>query len=397
MVVLEPDARRNRGNFAIKASGATVWLEDGQEILNFAAGGLGYATPDVVEAVLEQMGKNPLSTRHFLSRPLAELSQRLAEVSPGDLEVSYFCNSGSEAVEGGLKLARGYHRDRRRFVSLRGAHHGSTLGALSVSGIEEMRTPLTSLPLEAVTAAGISELLDLIDRDTAAVIVEPWPGGGACPMSKQGWLRELSARCEETGALLIADEIRTGMGRSCRLFAVETEGVVPDIVVFGGVLGGGVVPLAGYISRRPINDRVYARRDPTLHASATGGNPAACAAGLATIGLLGSAGFLDQLERKSELFLSGIMGLAAGRGRVIREVRGVGLCVWLRMGSPRLSSSLCERAFKRGLALGRPTMVGGDEVQVLPPLLTSSEEIERGIDVLEAALAGCEGETSDVR
>jgi putrescine aminotransferase len=370
------------------ASGATIELGEEAALLDFESGGFGHGSREIVESVLAQIRRNPLSTRHFLSLPLARLSRRLASICPsgGDLQVSYLCNSGSEAVEGALKLACGFRRERRRFIALEGAYHGSTLGALSVCGLRDMRRPFLRLPLEASLVSDVSALPERIDEETAAVIVEPWPGGRGRPVPQAGWMRRVAERCRETGTLLVADETRTGLGRSGTMFAVDQEEVVPDVLVVGGSLGGGVLPVAGYVASRRVNDRVYARRDPTLHASATGGNPAACAAGLATIDLLERADLLSSVRERSALLEKGLTEIAARHASIVADIRGVGLSFWIDLRGPPLARKLACRAWEGGLALGSPTSSDDVSLRVFPPLLVAAEEISRGLEILEATL-----------
>ncbi len=368
----------------VSGQGATLQLSDSSRLLDFASGGFGHGAAPVAVAVARQMAINPLATRHFLSLPLAHFTARLAGICPGDLEVAYLCSSRSEAVEGALKLARGLRPGRSKVVALRGADHGSTLGALSVCGRESMRRPLPRLLFDGVLAPDPGRIGDLIDRETAAVIVEPWPGGDGLPVTGAGWLKALSARCSESGALLIADETRSGIGTTGLMFGVEHESVVPDLLVVGGALGGGVMPLAGYVTRRELNDRVYGRRDPTLHASTTGGNPAACAAGMATLQMIEQEGLLARAREGGDRLLSALHELRLRHPDAIGEVRGVGLFARVQIATGD-AGAVAAAALERGLGceidLDLPGLV------LRPPLLVTREEIDRALDALDAAIS----------
>ncbi len=367
----------------VSGRGATLQLSDSSRLLDFASGGFGHGATPVATAVARQMAVNPLATRHFLSLPLAHFTARLAGVCPGDLEVSYLCSSRSEAVEGALKLARGLHPGRSKVVALRGAYHGSTLGALSVCGRENMRRPLPRLLFDAAFAADSGSAVDLVDRETAAVIVEPWPGGEGLPVADAGWLQALSARCSESGALLIADEARSGVGTTGLMFGVEHESVVPDLLVVGGALGGGVMPLAGYVTRRELNDRVYGRRDPTLHASTTGGNPAACAAGMATLQMIEQEDLLARARERGDQLLSALHELRHRFPDAIAEVRGTGLFAQVVIdGDP---AALAAAARERGLSCEIDATLPG--IVLRPPILVTEGEIERGLAALGDAIA----------
>jgi len=330
------------------------------------------------------MSVNPLSTRHFLSLPLAHLTARLALECPGSLEVSYLCSSRSEAVEGALKLAHAVHPGRTKLVAVSGAEHGSTLGALSACGQPSRRDPLPRLLFEAELAPSPVETADLVDRDTAAVIVEPWPGGPDLPVPEAGWLRELAASCAACGALLIADESRSGVGVTGSMFSIQREGVVPDVLVVGGALGGSVLPLAGYVTRRGLNDRVYGRRDPTLHASTTGGNPAACVAGLATLEMVKREQLPARAEASGLRLLAGLRELRRRHPDTVGEVRGAGLFARVRTKTGE-ADAVAAAALERGLICEVDPGLPG--IALRPPLLSTPEEIDLGVEALDGALA----------
>lgn len=370
---------------AVAGDRATISLADESNMLDFESGGFGHGARRVMTAVARQMSVNPLATRHFLSLPLARFAGRLADLCPGDLDVAYLCNSAAEAVEGALKLARGFHRERLEFVALEGSRHGTTLGALSVCGVEGMRSPFSRLPLRAVFADGPDGIEELVDRRTAAVVVEPWPGGDGRSVAKAGWLRRLAARCSATGTQLIADETRSGVGRTGAMFAIEHEGVVPDVLVLGGALGGGVLPVAGYVATRSLNDRVYGRRDPTLHASATGGNPAACAAGMATLDMIADEDLLAAVRAKGALLGEGVTVLRERHRETIDATHGVGLFFRIDFHSAGVAEAVAAEALDRGLA-SRLAGGGSSSIELCPPLLVGRDEIERGLEILGAAL-----------
>jgi putrescine aminotransferase len=376
-------AKAKQGPTVVSGRGATLQLSDSSQLLDFCSGGFGHGATPVANAVARQMAVNPLATRHFLSLPLAHFTAQLAGVCPGDLEVSYLCSSRSEAVEGALKLARGLRPDRSKIVALWGAYHGSTLGALSVCGRESMRVPLPRLLFDGVLAPEPGTISDLIDHETAAVIVEPWPGGEGLPVPDAGWLKSLSARCTKLGALLIADETRSGVGTTGLMFGVEHESVVPDLLVLGGALGGGVMPLAGYVTRRELNDRVYGRRDPTLHASTTGGNPAACVAGMATLQMIEQEGLLARASESGDHLLSALHELRRRYPDAIAEVRGIGLFAQIQIRAG--AAAVAAAALERGLSCEvDPTLPG---IVLRPPILATEEEIDRGLEALSDALA----------
>ena len=368
---------------AVSANGATVRTRDKRSIVDLTSSGFDYDHPTVVARTAEQLATMPLSGRMFLSRPLAKVVAALARLTPGELAVTYLCNSSAEALDGALKLARGYHRRRTKFVAAAGAHHGVTLGALSVCGIPRLRPAEALFPLRtSFVPYGDVRAIDEIDRDTAAVIVEPVATGCGVHLSPRGWLPALRERCSRTGALLIADETTTGLGATGAWFGVSAEDVVPDILVLGNALGGGVIPMAAYVATHAVNYRVYGRRNPALHGSTTGGNPTACAAALAALDVLEEeqvprhAAGLERLiahvlERWRERF-DGAMIESAVRG----------LLAGVRLSDPTHPAAIREVALAHG-ALVRDA--GDGWIAIRPPLLVTRAELERGLNALERA------------
>jgi putrescine aminotransferase len=375
---------------AISARGATVWTDDGRELVDFASGGFGYGHPGVRAAVARQMRELPLSSRHLLSGPLAAFVERMASTAPGDLEVTYPCNSGSEAVEGALKLARGHDRRRTTVIAATGAHHGSTLGALALSEPARLGRELEDAPVDVVRVPyGDAEAVARVaDARTAAVIVEPVSTAAAVITPPDGYLTSLRGICRSTGALLIADEVTTGLGRTGARFGVDRERVVPDVMVLAGALGGGVMPAAAYVTTRRVNDRVYRRQDPVLHASTTGGNPLACAAALAALEVF-------EAERLAERCAEGGAFLAAALDRigldhpdVVLGTSALGLLGSLRLPDERAGRDLQRRSLDAGLLLRVERQEADSWFATLtPPLTTSREELERGVEALATALA----------
>jgi putrescine aminotransferase len=377
---------------AVGCAGATVRLGDGRELVDLASGGFGYGHPKVIERVAEQIRKMPLSSRMFYSVPLARLAQRLAHLLPGDLEVCFFGNAGAEAVEGALKLVKGFHRTRTRVVAAVGAYHGATTGALSVCGTESLRRAVSSPGRQPVTTEfvpyGDTAAMDrAVDERTAAVILEPVLAGQALRVPPCGYLAAVRTRCSAVGALLVADEITTGLGRTGRLWGVDHDGVSPDIVTLGGALGGGALPIGCYVATKAVNDRVYDKQDPLLHANTTGGNPSACTAALAALDVVEEEGLVQRAAaagRRIERFLD----QAADRlGDLARARAGVGLLAALRLRDPDLALTVQREALARGALVRVDGAAAGEGwIGVRPPLLVGEAELERGLGALFSAL-----------
>lgn len=369
---------------AASAGGATVRTTDGRELIDLASGGFGYAHPRVLERVRRQMRELPLSSRHFLSPALAELVERLAALTPGRLEVTYPCNSSSEAVEGALKLARGYSPGRMHIVATTRAYHGSMLGAGAVSDTE-MRLAGMADPPVVVTRVPYDDLAaaeDAVDERTAAVIVQPVATGSGAWVPRRGYLTGLRALATRMGALLIVDEVTTGLGRTGARFAIEHEGVLPDVLVLGDALGGGVLPVGAYVTTTAVNDRIYRRRDPVLHASTTGGNPTACAAALAVLDTV--------LEERLELacaehgarLQAAISGWCRERPELLRQASGRGLLISVRVPDETVARAIQREALDAGTLL----RAGRGWIELRPPMTITPSELERGMAAIELAL-----------
>ena len=238
---------------------------------------VGHRHPKVIEAVKNQLDQVCLHSQDLLNPWAAYLAKQLAAVTPGDLKYSFFCNSGTEAVEGAIKLARLY-TGKTEVISTRNSYHGVSMGALSATGREVFRKPFEPLlnGFVHVPFGDIKAMEQAIGKNTAAVILEPIQGEGGINLPPDGYLRKVRQLTQKKGVLLILDEVQTGMGRICRMFACEHEGVVPDILCLAKALGGGVMPIGCFMSSSKIW-RVL-EPNPSIHNSTFGGNPLACTA-----------------------------------------------------------------------------------------------------------------------
>ena len=376
------------GTLETSAEGARVWDHEGNEYLDLAGGygvfSLGHRHPEVVEAVIEQLRRMPLSTKVFLNPVMARLAQALAEVAPGNLRYSFFCNSGTEAVEGALKLAR-LATGRTGFVATLGAFHGKTTGGLAVSGRPGYREPFQPLMpgVDHVPFGDLEALDAAVGPETAAVILEPVQGEGGIHVAPEGYLAGAREICTRKGALLIADEVQTGLGRTGRLFAVEHWGVEPDMMVLAKALGGGVMPI-GAILGTPEVWKAFRGR-PTIHTSTFGGNPTACAAGLATLQILKRDRLAERAAESGAWFLEGLRGLVERHPDLCAEARGLGLMVGLELKEERFGGSIIsEMAHQKIVAvytLNQPRVIRFE-----PPLAIAREDLERVLAALETSM-----------
>ncbi len=382
----------------VRAQGCTIWDHTGKAYLDFAGGygvfTLGYAHPRVVAAVSAQLERFALSGKTMFNVLLGRAARRLAELAPGDLQISFWCNSGTEAIEGAIKLARAA-TGRAKVVGTHGAFHGKTFGALSVSGRENFQAPFRPLLADSSCVPyGTTDALDDALRDAAAFVVEPVQGEGGVHVPADGYLRDVRAICDRTGALFIADEIQTGLGRCGYRFACNRDDAVPDVMTLAKGLSGGVVPVGAFIARPGVWKRAFGR-DPLLHTSTFGGNELACAAALAALDVLEDEGLAQRARARGEQLLRGARAVAAEYPAVVRDARGLGLLVGVELTNEGYGGSIIPEMLKRGVtaawALGAQRVI-----RLEPPLIVTESEVERALEALRAGVAAAHAKLGDL-
>jgi putrescine aminotransferase len=373
----------------VRASGSTIWDAAGKAYLDFAGGygvfTLGHSHPRVVAAVRAQLELMSLSGKTMFNVLLGRAAKRLAELAPGDLQISFWCNSGTEAIEGAIKLARAA-TGRTKIVSTINAFHGKTMGALSVSGREAFQTPFQPL-LEGFARVPYGELagLDEALRDAAAFIVEPVQGEGGVNVPPDGYLRAVRDACDRAGALFVADEVQTGFGRCGYRFGVDREGVVPDVMTLAKGLSGGVIPAGAFISRPDIWNRAFGKA-PLVHTSTFGGGELACAAALAAMDVLEEDHLVDNARERGAQLVAGARSIAAEFPEVIREVRGLGLLVGVELTSEGYGGWIIPEMLKAGVTAAW-TLNLQRVIRLEPPLIVTEDEVDRALAALRTGVA----------
>ena len=388
------------------ASGATVVDVDGNRYIDltaaFGVANTGHANPRVVAAIADQAGRlmhgmgdvHPTSVR-------ARLLERLARVLPPGLSKTFLASTGSEAVEAALKTAMLF-TGKSRFAAYRGAYHGLSLGALPVCGIEKFRAPFAGAlgpdallldypdggaPGSTAERAIAQTRAAIADRsDIAALLIEPIQGRAGAIVPPAGYLSAVRALCDERGIVMIVDEIYTGFGRTGTWFAVEREGVLPDIMCIGKAMASGF-PIGAAVGRPSVMDAWPISHGEALHTSTYLGNPMGCAAALATIEELESRR-LPARAAALEPFVRWRLSALKSR-RVVRDVRGRGLLWGIALADPADAEATVKRALRAGLLLLQ-SGVAGDVVAISPPLVIERTQLERAFDILEATLDGIE-------
>ena len=366
-----------------KAEGSYIYGKDGKAYLDFVAGvsanTLGHSHPKVVNAIKEQADKylHVMVYGEYAQEKPVELCRLLAEATPEPLEVTYLVNSGAEAIDGALKLAKRY-TGREEIISMKNSYHGNTHGALSVSGNEfHKREFRPLLPMISFVEFNNEEEFSKITEKTACVIAETIQGAAGFLTPSQNYFKNLKKRCEEVGALLILDEIQPGFGRTGKLFSFEHYDMVPDILVMGKGMGGGV-PVGAFMSSAEIMKSL--QHSPKLgHITTFGGNPLIAAASYATLKEVLDSGLMNEVEEKEKLFRELLVHPK------IKKVNGRGLMLAVELESPEYTLEVAKRCMEKGLIVFWQ-LYRNEFMRISPPLTISKEEIKKGCEIILEAL-----------
>ncbi|AZR73907.1 putrescine aminotransferase [Anoxybacter fermentans] len=390
----------------VRAEGVKVWDDNGEEYLDFlgAYGALnfGHNPPRILEMVKEVMGRPNLLQASV--NPLECIAaHNLAQITPGNLKRTFFCNSGAEAVEGAIKLARAATA-KTKIISCEGSFHGKTLGALTATGREKYRAPFKPLIPEFVQIPfGDTDALEieLKKGDVAAFIVEPIQGEGGIILPPPGYLRKVREICDQYEVLLIVDEVQTGFGRTGFNFAVEKDEVVPDIMCFAKSIGGGVMPVGAFHTSAEVWDKAYGGVEKcTLHTSTFSGNTLAMAAVIGAIKELVENDLAALAHKKGAYLLKGLKTLQE-KYSLIKEVRGEGLMIGIEFAEAKgvlntltggkvnqiskeyLGAMVAGELLNRHNIITAYTLNNPNVIRLEPPLVVSYEEMDRVLNGLE--------------
>ena len=363
-----------------RGAGCLLYDTDGNEWLDCLAGiavcGLGHAHPAVAAAIAEQAARVMHTSNLYYILRQAELAAEL--LSTCDLDKAFFCNSGAEAIECSLKLARKWGKIERGgasgIVATHGSFHGRTMGAVTVTGQPKYHEPFTPLVPGVchVPYGEIDALAAAVDDQTAAVVLEPIQGESGVRVPPEGYLPAVRRLCDKRGALLILDEVQTGLGRTGAWYGHKHEGIVPDVMALAKSLGAGF-PIGACLGRAPYCDVLQ----PGDHASTFGGNPLASAAGVAFLRTMKSEGIVEHAASVGA-YAMGRLGALKG----VTEVRGRGLMIGLGIANGKAQEVNVDLFRRRVLA----NAIGDDTLRILPPLIITKAEIDRFAAALEASL-----------
>jgi acetylornithine/N-succinyldiaminopimelate aminotransferase len=370
-----------------RAEGSWLYCRDGRRYLDLIAGigvnNLGHGHPAVLAAIDEQARRHlhVMVYGEYVIDVQVRLAACIASLLPDPLKTVYFTNSGAEAVEGALKTAR-KATGRATFAAFDGAYHGDTMAALALMGNETFRAPFEPLPgpvlrLPYDDAAGLSA----INSDVAAVVIEPIQAEGGVRIPSGRFIGALRKRCDETGCVLIFDEVLTGFGRTGRMFALEHYGVVPDLIVMAKALGGGL-PLGAFCGRRELM-HMLAHDPPLGHITTFGGHPLSCAAGLASLEVIAKASLAERAEILGERMRS---LLASFMGHEVVAIRGIGMLAGIEFARAEQARQFVAETLARGVVINW-TLNADRVVRIAPPLTLAEDELDFAIEAMASALA----------
>jgi len=369
-----------------RGKGQKVWDVNGKEYLDFVAGiavcNLGHSHPGVIDALKKQLEKLTHVSNLYYTEPQARLAKLLVDNSFADKV--FFCNSGAEANEAAIKLARKYAHenlgaDKFELITMKDSFHGRTMATITATGQEKFQFGFTPL-LEGFTYVPFNDLNALekaINKKTCGVMVEPIQGEGGVNIPDARYLKEVRALCDEHKILLIVDEVQTGIGRTGKLFAYEHAGIEPDIMTLAKALGNGF-PVGAMLA----TDKIAESFAPGNHASTFGGNPLAMAAALATLEIMLQEGILDNCRKTGDYFLKELKKLEK-KHALINDVRGKGLMLAVTLNME--AAEIVRECMQKGLLINS---TGGKTLRFVPPLIITNKDVDQAVDILNEVMEG---------
>ena len=380
------------------AEGWTITDSEGKQFIDCLGGygmfALGHRNPDVVAAVEAELHKMPMSGKVLFNRPMADLAEKLALITPGALQYSFFVNSGTEAVEGCLVMQRGGVVPVRAGmggpVERAGGEvaraYGKTFGSLTATGRDLFRDPFKPLldNFTHVEYGDIDDLAETIDEETAAVILEPIQGEGGIIVPPEGYFKAVRELCDQYGTLLIADEVQTGIGRTGTWFGVEHEQITPDIMATAKALGGGVMPIGAITATADAWAGLI--EAPFLHTSTFGGNQLACAAANAALNYIEKNDVLDRSAAAGAYFKKGLESIQKDYPSVIAEIRGRGMMIGIELTKEGAGGMLMSLMIDKRVIIAY-TLNNPKVIRIEPPLIMPTDVIDQVLTIFREAVS----------
>jgi len=375
-----------------KREGIYIYDQGGKKLINCHCNGgvfnLGHRNPRVIAALQHALGELDIGNHHLMSEPRTVLATKLADISPGDLNRVIFGVSGGEAIDTAIKLARA-HTGRAKVISALGGYHGHT-GLALAAGDEQYRKPFGPLSPGFVQMpfGELEALASALDEETAAVIFETIPATLGITIPPDDYFSGVRRLCDQYGAVMIQDEVQTGLGRCGAMWGIDTYDVIPDILVTGKGLSGGVYPITATIYREHLNPFVH--ENPFIHISTFGGAEVGCYAALEVLNIIEEPGFLDHVNQIAVLFKQGFVELRENHSGVLVEARQRGLMMGLKLANPSFGPLFTRIGFDMGVLV---IYANNDPsaVQILPPLIIETEQVRQVLGILDGMLTTLEG------
>ncbi|MBI5210904.1 MAG: putrescine aminotransferase [Elusimicrobia bacterium] len=363
----------------------------GKKYIDFLGGygvfNVGHRHPKVIEAVTNQLKRQALHSQELLEPFRAILAKLVHDITPGDLQFSFFGNSGAEAIEGAMKLAM-LHTGRKSFVAATAGFHGKTLGALSATAKAKFRQPF--LPIlpdcyhvpygDADYVESILKSADEVGNDIAGVILEPIQGEGGINVPPDDYLPRVRDLCDRYGSLLIMDEVQTGMGRTGKMFCCEHWNVVPDIMCMGKAFGGGVMPIGAFVSNKTVWEQLFP--EPWLHSTTFGGSPLACVAAIAAIHVTLEEKLPERAEKLGNEMMARLKALRRRFPKLCVDIRGKGLMIGIEFPSDAIGYEVAKGFFDSGVLVAG-TLFSAKTIRIEPPLTITQAEMTQALNVVE--------------
>ncbi len=374
---------------AVKAQGATITDSGGKTYIDCVGGyglfNVGHNNPEIIQSLIEQLQQEQLFTKPFITEIQVRMAECLANIAPGELTCSILLNSGSEAIDCAIKLVR-LHKGPKTIITAQRSFHGHTFGALSASGIPSFSRAFQPLlpGFTSVPFGDIKALEESISARTAAVLIEPLQHEAGVALPPDGYLREVRRLCDEHNLILILDEIKTGFGKTGRMFACEHYDVVPDVLVLGKSLGGGLIPAGAVVAASTLWKRFGLSF--SMSASSFAGNALVCCAGLSTVRYIQEGSLLEDCAEKGKLLLRSFQDYVAEYPGVLRSAHGLGLLIGVETQNGKIALELAQEMIRQGV-LVVPAFGNSSVLMVEPPLVISFQQVRTVADVFADACA----------
>lgn len=380
-------------NVAAGAQGATITDSQGKTYIDCVGGyglfNLGHNNPDIIESLTDQLKEQQLLTKPLISEIQVRLAECIEKITPGELSCSFILNSGSEAIDCAIKLVR-LHRGGKTIITAQKSFHGHTFGALTASGIPSFKRAFQPLlpGFISVPFGDIKALERSISPETGAVLIEPIQHEAGILLPPDGYLQKVRKLCDEHSLIMILDEIKTGFGKTGRMFACEHYDVVPDILVLGKSLGGGLIPTGAVVAKSLLWKR-FGLSFP-MSASSFAGNVLACRAGLAAIRYIQEGSLLADCAEKGKMLLRSFRDYVREYPNILRSADGLGLLIGIETQSGKIAFELAKEMIRQGIIVV-PAFGNSSVLMVEPPLIISFQQIRAVVDSFAAACVNVSG------